>query len=42
MDFHVVEMVGEAFGIPIDNEMPERRVECAEILREAGAVDEGK
>jgi len=41
MDFNVVEMVGEAFGIPIDNEMPERRVECAEILREAGAVDEG-
>ena len=40
MNFKVVETVGEAFGIPIDEGMPERREKCAEILREAGAVDE--
>lgn len=40
MDFSVVKMVGEALAIPIDEGMAERREECAEMLRVAGASDD--
>ena len=39
MDFAIVEMVGEAFSIPIDEGMPERREQCVNLLREAGATE---
>ena len=40
MDFSIVEMVGEMLAVPIDEEMPERREECARLLIEVGALDQ--
>jgi len=41
VDFSLVKEIGKMFAIPIDQGMEQRRKECAEILREAGAKDRG-